>query len=447
MSRDRSGESRSVTSQEEECRLLCQRNGWDVTSTYSDNDISASRYARKGRPDFERLLGDLAQFDVIVTWEASRATRDLEVYGRMRSACREAGVLWCYSGRVYDFARADDAFSTALDLIVAERESGQVSERVQREVRRLAQAGKPHGRLPYGYRREYDPSSGSLLRQVPDPEKGPLITEAADRVLKGESIYSIGKNFQARGHGEMSPVRIARLLRSPTYAGQRVYRGAVIGDASWPALIDAEKWDALQGVLSDPRRPKFHGTEPAYLLTGIARCGICEGSMMRLLNRGKYPIYVCKKSQCVGRSQPPTDALVVAVVKARLSKPDALDAIHANGAPDVSGAARDVAVLESRLAGLYEQAADGSLSPAGLAQVEKSVLLKLEAARERLRALRTPRRMTIPNPADTAARWDDLTLLDQREIVKSLMVVRVMPARAKGVRFDPQSIRIEWRTD
>nr|WP_275092566.1 recombinase family protein [Sinomonas gamaensis] len=365
----------------------------------------------------------------------------------MRAACREAGVQWCYSGRLYDFSRVDDAFSTALDLIVAERESGQVSDRVQREVRRLAQAGKPHGRLPYGYLREYDPSSGSLLRQVPDPERGPLITEAANRVITGESIYSISKDYRARGHTSMTPLQIARLLRSPTYAGKRVYRGAVIGEATWPALIDPEKWDVLQGILSDPKRGKFHGSEPAHLLTGIARCGVCDEHVVRLVNRGKYPTYICRENYCVARSQPKTDELVVAVLKARLSKSDALEAIHAHAAPDVSGAAGEVAALESRLAGLYEQAADGSLSPAGLAQVEKSVLAKLDAARQKLRALRTPRRITIPNPGETAAQWDDLPLRDQREIIRSLVQVRVMPARAKGVRFDPQSIIIEWRTE
>lgn len=445
VSQDRNRVGRSVGEQEAEARAQCEREGWDVTAVYTDNDRSASRYARKTRPEFERLLSQLSDFDVIVTWEASRATRDLEVYVRMREACRAAGTKWAYNGRVFDFDRTDDTFNTGIDMLIAERESGETSKRVQRAVRAQATAGKPHGRIPFGYTRVYDPATGALARQVPHPEESKLLAEAADRVLNGESLYAIAKDFRSRGWPTMDGHRLHRLLSSPTYAGQRVYRGKVIGTAEWEPIIPPERWEAVQAVLDSPDRGKFHGSEPAYLLTGIATCGVCGGAIIRLLNRGKYAYYICKKEYCVSRSQAGVDAVVVAVVKRILTSPDALEAIHAQADPDVSGLAREVQELDARLEALYAQAADGSLSPSGLARVESSVLAKLDAAKERLRAMSTPRRITIADPADTAARWEKLPLLTQREIVRALMEVRILPAKTKGVRFDPQSVEIRQR--
>lgn len=446
VSQDRNRKGRSVSEQEAECRTVADREGWTVEAVYTDNDRSASRYATKDRPEFERLLSDLGKFDVIVTWEASRATRDLAVYARMREACRLAGVKWAYSGRVYDFDRTDDSFSSVLDIAIAEREAGDTRKRVLRAVRAQANAGKPHGRVPFGYMRQYDPTTRELVAQIPHPEESKLLIEAAERVLSGESIYAITKDFRARGVGYIADNhRIQRLLKSPTYAGKRVFRGEVIGDAQWPALIDPERWEALQAILAAPERAKFHGSEPRHLLSGIAVCGVCGGQIIALMNRGKYPKYSCRYGYCVSRNQTKTDELVTAVVKGLLTRPDSIEAIHAEAAPDVTGAAQEVRELEARLEGLYAQAADGSLSPAGLAKVESAVLARLDAARERLRSLRTPQRITIPDPADTAARWDALPLLDRREIIRALMEVRIMPARAKGVKFDPASIEITQR--
>jgi site-specific DNA recombinase len=43
--------------QEEDCRELCERNGWQVATVYPDEGISAA--AGKHRPAFERAIADL----------------------------------------------------------------------------------------------------------------------------------------------------------------------------------------------------------------------------------------------------------------------------------------------------------------------------------------------------------------------------------------------------
>src|ERR1700687_5300489 len=61
-----------------------------------------SRYSTKDRPEYKKLAKILKPGDVLVTWEASRAQRDLAAYVTLRDLCAERGVLLSYSGRTYD---------------------------------------------------------------------------------------------------------------------------------------------------------------------------------------------------------------------------------------------------------------------------------------------------------------------------------------------------------
>lgn len=56
-----------------------QQHGWPIVAEYSDG-VSASRFGRKARKEWHQLLEDLDEglLDVIITWEPSRADRDLE---------------------------------------------------------------------------------------------------------------------------------------------------------------------------------------------------------------------------------------------------------------------------------------------------------------------------------------------------------------------------------
>ncbi|MGO9154853.1 recombinase family protein [Mycobacterium sp.] len=52
-----------------------------------DNDRSASRYATKDRPGFERLCRIVTPGDVMVVWEASRVPRDMGTLIALRGLC------------------------------------------------------------------------------------------------------------------------------------------------------------------------------------------------------------------------------------------------------------------------------------------------------------------------------------------------------------------------
>ncbi len=170
VSQDSRGDARSVQEQERECSAWVEREGWEALGVWSDNDISASKYAKKRRPGWQALTDRLeaSEVDVLVVWEPSRATRDRRVWAALAAICEEHAVRFGCNGRVYDLTDPDDAFQLDLFFALATRESGATRKRVLRSTRASAIAGRPHGKLLYGYRRTYREGSQGpeLVAQV-----------------------------------------------------------------------------------------------------------------------------------------------------------------------------------------------------------------------------------------------------------------------------------------
>lgn len=457
VSQDRSAGARSVTQQEQECRHVAEREGWDVVRVFTDNDRSASRYARKPRPGFDQLRAFIATggCDVLITWEASRSTRDLATYVELRDLCREQGVRWCYSGRTFDLTDDADQFGTGLDALLAEQESARTRTRVQRAVRANAAAGRPHGRNKFGYNRVYDPASGALQRVEIDEDAAAMLRECAGRVLAGESLYAILSDINARGYRTRSgnpwvTSTLRRCLMNPAYAGKRVHRGKVIGDALWPAMYDELTWWRLTSLLTDPTRDTARGKHAlAHLLTGIAICGVpgC-GTPVRVLNNRGNKTYACSAPGWhLARKKDPVDALVLDVLHAGLRDPALRPAFTT--APVNDGAARhalEAAQLKTaRLQGFYDAAASGEITPAALASIETTLLAEVEQHRADARRAELPTELQALGDLDVVTEWERLPLTTQRAIIRHYLSITILPW-GKGRRvFDPASVAIEWR--
>ncbi|NEN51041.1 recombinase family protein [Modestobacter muralis] len=453
VSSDPNDRGRSVAEQEAECRAVCERNGWTVVEVFSDNDRSASRYATKDRPQYRRLIEfvEARSCDVLVTWEASRAQRDLLAYGRLRDLCEAKGVLLSYSGRTYDMRDAEDRFGTGLDALLAERESDQTRKRVLRAVRANAAAGSPHGRMLYGYRREYGPDR-RLLRQVPDEDSAPIVREAARRVLSGETPYAVAQDLNRRGVPTPTGgargwdlTQVKRLCVNPGYAGKRVHQGKVVGDAAWPALLDEGTHHALVARLTDPKRRSQRDSAIRHLLSGVAVCGVCGGRVRVQKNRGS-DAYLCVDGFHVSRREDLVDNLVEAVTVARLQRPDVLELLAAGDDEDVAGALDEVREKRARLEGFYDAAAAGNLTAAALSRIEANLLPEIAAAERRAHgAVLSPIVADVAGH-DAAERWAGLTMPQKREVITTLMEVRIMPAGRGNRAFRPEDIEITWRT-
>jgi site-specific DNA recombinase len=455
VSRDARGQARSVEEQEAECRAWVQREDWQLLEpAFVDNDVSASKYTRKARPQWQALTAALeaGRVDVLVVWEPSRATRDRRVWAALAAVCEDVGVKLGVNGRLYDLGDPDDAFQLDLFFALATRESGTTRKRVQRSVRANAAAGRPHGKLLYGYRREYaeSPSGPVLLAQVPDEDKAPVVREIARRVAAGEALYGIAADLNARGvpaprTRAWEGTTVRRIATNPAYVAKRVHRGQVVGDATWPALVDDTTHAVCVQRMSDPARRTNAGRGVRHLLSGIAECGRCGGPMYVLLNRGTRS-YTCRREQHLSRKEDDVDEVVVGAVVGRLARPDLQDVLAGPAPAEVEDARAEVVEKRARLEGFYDAAARGELTPAALTRIEARLVPEIAAAESRARvALPSPLLAEVAGPKAEET-WMRLTLEQRRELVALLCHVRILPMGRGRRTFDPASVEVTWRT-
>lgn len=444
VSLDPQGQGRSIEEQLAECRQWADREGWTVSEEITETG-SASRYARstRARTQWARLTEAVASggHDILLTWEASRATRQLTEYAHLAELCAAHRVLWGYSGTVYDLTTRDGRLRTGLDALLAADESARTSERIQRSVRARAAAGAPHGKLPYGYRREYDPATRALLRQVPDEETAPVVVEIFDRVLSRDPYYAIARDLTRRGVPTPRPATrrhdagawlsstVKHIATNPTYAGLRTHKGQVVGPATWDGIVTREVFDAAQVVVAEVAKgatnPRGDSTA-RHLLTGIARCGHCRGPVRRIKGDG-YEAYNCRYCLKMSREMTKVDAFVterlLALLELMPADPDPAQEVGA----ELEQAAAALQQLRDRLDGFVDEAAAGRLSPASLARVEARLAPQIAAADAHVKALRAPARLARYDLTDPRALWEAMSLPERRQLVRDAVTVTLLP--------------------
>lgn len=443
---------------------------------------SASRFASKSRQVWSGVLASIEarEVDALVTWEASRAQRDLTAYAELRDACVKAAVSWGYSGTLHDLSQREGRFRTGLDALLAEDEASRTSERVQRAVRANAVAGKPHGKNLYGYRRSYDPTTRALLAVEPHPEQGPIVQEICRRLLAGETSHAVAADLNRRDVPPRRPVREARreqlgwtpvavteVARKPAYAGLRQHQGQVIGNAAWPPLNSPEDWQKLQAVL-DQRPPRSASEwQVRYLLTGIAVCGICGGLLRKgHQNRGRskpgeerlrYAVYVCpggagRGGFHVSMRHEHLDAAVTEAVLARLQRVDFLAQFGERGEDAEAERTSILEEIEGHRAWLNQvrERAESERRLDLLFDQEARTQPKIDAAQRRLRALTDADPVVLDLAERGAVReaWEGLGLPERRRVIRALVVPRVLPVppEERGRRgINLKRIDIVWR--
>ncbi|MFB9687663.1 recombinase family protein [Amycolatopsis plumensis] len=448
---------KSTEGQVSECRAWAEREGYVVVAVIVESG-SASRHAKKARkrwPEVAQLIAD-GQVDMLMTVEFSRATRELEFYAGLRNACADARVLWWYGGTIFDMSKREDRFRTGLDALRAEDEADQISERAARGHRGGAARGRPPvGSAPWGYRRVYDERTGVLAGQEPDPVTAPLVREVADRIVAGETVYAVIRDLNARevptprGGKQWHNATLKQALTRPALAGLRVHQGAVVGEGDWKPLLTIDEHHQLVERLNDPAKRQQRDGAIKHLLTGLARCAVCEASL-RFLPHKTGPKYQCSGKYCVMRGEAFVDSIVRLAVIKRMDREDA-SRLYLRDTSDEARRARDhLAMLKLQMEQYYQQAEsddeDERLSPAGLARMERKYLPQIEQAERQLAAVRTAQSPLITRlvEGDAASVWDDeLSVAQRREVVRSIITVHLDRAATRS-RPDPRSVRIEF---
>lgn len=472
VSLDKSGRSRSTEEQHTaNVDQVVVELDWTLGDPYIDTDRSASRYARKAREGFDRLIADLkaGQFgaDCLILWESSRGSRKVSEWLELLELCEESSILIYVTthGRQYDPSNPRDRKSLLEDAVDSEYESAKTSTRLKRAQAANAAAGMPHGRTPFGYQRTYDQKTGRFVSQDRNPDEAPLVVELFDRLRRGHTFKGIARDWEARGIVGRSgkPFKdgsLRQMVLNPCYDGKRLYlpgeftgarfsnERAELIDAQWPALVDHATFAAVQRMLKAPERRTFRSGKAAHLLSLIVRCDVCSGWMTALQGR-----YRCAAKGCASIQEDDLDDLVESVLLAYLARPDVYESVTDDGSEDSALATvrHDLEEARGELEDLRAALDRGAISVKTAVRAEPALIARVEGLEARESDLSTPSvlRGLIAPGKDVEARWKAAELPTRREVARILLSADLLgEVRVKhGVRGHriPAIERVEWR--
>lgn len=440
VSLDSTGEHLAVDRQREDCRRIAADRGWDVIEEYVDNSVSASKKSAR-RPAYERMVHDYSEgrFDALVCWDLDRLTRQPRQLEDWIDAAEERGLRLTTANGEADLSTDGGRLFARIKASVARAE---VERKSARQKRAAAQRAD-HGKVPSGVRLTGYSITGDVVT-----DEAVLVRSMFTRFTAGDSLRGIAawlaeQGVQTRRGNPWSPSSVRSILTNPRYAGRAVYCGSPTGKAGkWEAIVDEATFDGVQARLTDPRRiTNREGTDRKHLGSGLYLCGVCSGRV-RSHSGGRYR---CPEGGHITRMSESIDAYVLAVLRARLGRPDLADTLAVPDSEATRLLAEDVKRLRARLekieADYDADLIDGRRFAVATAKV-RAELTTAEAARARLAG--GAGLGSVLGAPDPVAAFDGAPLGTRRAVMDLLCTVTLLPAQ-RGHKFDPETVQIEWR--
>jgi site-specific DNA recombinase len=474
ISKDRDGEALGVERQEQDCRALAERLGWDVVAVFVDNDISASTRSSKPRPQYVEMLrlARAGGVGAILAYSNSRLTRrpaewlsliELANSGRIRIKTVASGE--------HDLSTADGR-ATAITVAAWDAaEAERTAERVSRAKTQAAEQGKYRGGpRPYGFE-----SDGVTVRE----DEARVIRDASQAILAGRSLTAVAHELNEQGcktsmGREWTYMRLRDVLVRPRNAGKMNlgrpdrpdYRPGrakfqILDDVktAWPAIVDEDTWHAVHALLLDPSRRVHTSTEPRWLGSNTYICGRdgC-GAPMRATSKRVHESscdrrpkcgcpglfhYRCSEQNHLSIAAVKTDNHVREVVAEIVRDPRVVEAMssHADDALRVDRERRTVlmASLAQTETDYDNDVIDGRRYKA------KSERVKAELAEIEERLAEGVQQTTVSpifNHVDPGAAFLSAPVDVQRAVLRTVLRVEVQPVAKRGDKWTSDRLQL-----
>ena len=264
------------------------------------------------------------------------------------------------------------------------------------------------------------------------------IREAASRILAGDTLTSVVRDWNARGMTTAAggPWRVNSL--SNLLLQERLVLP--------PQIVDEETHGRLVALHASRGKGPRRATR-RYLLTGLLRCWRCGGRMRGMPRTRGADLYVCPgpaHGGCSGTAVTAdhADTAIAGMVLDRLERAP-IDA----GPPDGRPALRDLAAHRRRLDDLGELWASGQIGREEWLSLRRKVGVRAEAAEAevaRLGRLTAVRELAASGPGLRSG-WPAMSADDRREVVHALLDhVVVLAAEPPRQVFRPERLQPHW---
>jgi DNA invertase Pin-like site-specific DNA recombinase len=446
-----------TATQLQDCHAEAKRRGARITHVYVENDTSAFKQRRvtlpngmEGlrvrRPKFDEMMramhdGVIGGFVSPHLDRMARQPRDLE---DMIDLVKLRRVKIIGVSCTVDLETDPGILAARMLVAVANQSSRDTSRRMARKHRATQEAGLPgSGPRPFGFKAD---------RVTHDEVEAALIRDAFTRLMTGAAINEVVREWNAAGvttskGNAWTANAFRRMFVNPRYKGVRAaYRNnrwETVTDASgspvkavWEPLLTPAEWQRLQDAL-EARAEHFKAggrNANVYLLSGIARCGVCgEGLRGQRWHGGdaRYS-YACPspaRGGCGGVSRKGSDmgGLDEFVTEAVLAVIEA----HTAGAEQTVSTVdytADIDRLTGKLETAYAQWKADDMDDAEYFAMRKD----LTGERKALQALQVKAEADIASERallDAPAHWKDATLSERRALIGDMVsAVVVDPA-------------------
>jgi len=467
ISSDPRGQGLGVERQEEACRALAERNGWQVAFVETDNSISA--YSGKPRPAYIRMVEAIkrGEVDAVIAWQLDRLyrrMRELEDYIELVEA---TGIqTQTVMAGAFDLNTAMGRAMARTAVSFATLEIDNSKDRVLAAKLQAAKSGKPSGgNRGYGYEQ-----NGMVIIE----HEAAIVREVIDSFISHGSWQKIAWDLNARNiptakGNKWNAANVRNVAVRPRNIAIRVHNNDEY-PAQWPPLITQEKWEDLQ--LAIKRGQALYGKRSyskKHLLKGFVFCGRC-GCRMHIVSvqqrNGSYiPAFGCVKRDYRGdevgcgrmkRRKDPIEDLVIDCIMYRLDSPElgAMLEDRQSSTPELKKLMHDHEAQSSRLQDVLEGYATGELTLDEYKSAKTHAQARLDALGREI-AARSSKATIASIPAGLTVReaWDKADLPWRKQLVDTLIdKILVLPAnsndpkvRYKEWLFNPELIEIRWK--
>ena len=279
----------SLDEQQSKLKAYCDLRDWHVYKVYTDGGYSGSNLVR---PAMSALLEDAnaRKFDTVLVYKLDRLSRSQkDTLYLIEDVFNPLKIDFVSLSENFDTSTPYGKAGLSMVAVFAQLEREQIKERMQLGKLGRAKSGKPMNWAIKAFGYEYKEGSLEII-----PFEADIIRGMYEDYNAGISLHGLVIKLNEEGHlgkskpWSFNPVR--RILTNPLYAGMVPYKGDTFPGNHEP-IISQALFDSVQAQIAIRQRTNAERFNPRpfqakYMVSGIARCGIC-GAPMRLESQNK----------------------------------------------------------------------------------------------------------------------------------------------------------------